>query len=73
MTRLAQLAFLLTAAGFQTVLADSDVAQLNKDTFDDFMKEHDLVLAECRFRVSDSLLDVLCDLFLLITAFNACE
>lgn len=25
----------------------SDVTQLKKDTFDDFVKEHDLVLAEC--------------------------
>ena len=26
----------------------SDVTQLNKDTFKDFVKENDLVLAECR-------------------------
>lgn len=29
--------------------ADSDVHSLTKDTFDDFVKTNDLVLAECKF------------------------
>jgi protein disulfide-isomerase A1 len=28
--------------------ADSDVKQLTKDTFDEFVKSNDLVLAECK-------------------------
>ena len=26
----------------------SDVTQLNKDTFNDFVKDHEIVLAECK-------------------------
>lgn len=29
--------------------AASDVTQLNKETFEDFVKTNDLVLAECKF------------------------
>lgn len=36
----------LAAAAFATA---SDVTQLKKDTFDDFIKSNDLVLAECKF------------------------
>lgn len=36
---------LLAAAAVATA---SDVVQLKKDTFDDFIKANDLVLAECR-------------------------
>lgn len=39
---------LLAAAG--AALAASDVHDLTKDTFEPFVKEHDLVLAECMFR-----------------------
>jgi len=31
--------------------AASDVHDLTKDTFEPFMKEHDLVLAECTFAI----------------------
>lgn len=37
---------LLAAAAVATA---SDVIQLKKDTFDDFIKSNDLVLAECKF------------------------
>lgn len=33
--------------GFAALAAASDVHDLTKDTFPDFVKEHDLVLAEC--------------------------
>jgi protein disulfide-isomerase A1 len=36
---------LLAAAAIATA---SDVVQLKKDTFDDFVKTNDLVLAECK-------------------------
>ena len=36
---------LLAAAAVATA---SDVVQLKKDTFDDFVKSNDLVLAECK-------------------------
>lgn len=36
---------LLAAAAIATA---SDVVQLKKDTFDDFVKANDLVLAECK-------------------------
>lgn len=36
---------LLAAAAVATA---SDVIQLKKDTFDEFVKENDLVLAECK-------------------------
>jgi hypothetical protein len=39
----------LTAALFAAIAAASDVHDLKKDTFDSFVKEHDLVLAECEF------------------------
>ena len=38
---------LLAAAAVATA---SDVVQLKKDTFDDFVKANDLVLAECKLR-----------------------
>jgi protein disulfide-isomerase A1 len=31
-----------------TIASASDVASLTKDTFPDFVKENDLVLAECK-------------------------
>jgi hypothetical protein len=37
---------LLAAAAWASA---SDVIQLKKDTFDDFIKSNDLVLAECEF------------------------
>ena len=45
-----RLAFgLLTAfTALTNAEADSDVAQLTKDTFKDFVKTNDLVLAECK-------------------------
>lgn len=39
---------LLAAAAVATA---SDVVQLKKDTFDDFVKTNDLVLAECKFAI----------------------
>lgn len=46
-----RLAYGLLAAFAAVAKADdaSDVAQLTKDTFDDFVKGNDLVLAECKF------------------------
>ncbi|KAJ2906073.1 protein disulfide isomerase [Zalerion maritima] len=44
MNRLGKLAFLFAAASL--AVADSDVTQLTKDNFDEFVKENDLVLAE---------------------------
>lgn len=43
---LAMLAGLLGLAGAADT--ESDVVQLTKDTFDDFVKTNDLVLAECK-------------------------
>ena len=40
---------LLAAAA---VASASDVTQLKKDTFDDFIKTNDLVLAECRLHLA---------------------
>lgn len=40
-----KLAFGLLAAA--SVVSASDVHQLKKDTFDDFIKANDIVLAEC--------------------------
>ena len=40
-----RLAFSLLAAA--AVASASDVTQLKKDTFDDFVKTNDIVLAEC--------------------------
>jgi protein disulfide-isomerase A1 len=37
----------ITAALFAAIAAASDVHDLKKDTFESFIKEHDLVLAEC--------------------------
>lgn len=34
--------------GLAAVAAASDVHELGKDTFNDFVKENDLVLAECK-------------------------
>jgi protein disulfide-isomerase A1 len=34
--------------GLAAVAAASDVASLTKDTFPDFVKDNDLVLAECK-------------------------
>lgn len=42
---------LLAAAAVATA---SDVVQLKKDTFDDFVKSNDLVLAECKPSVASS-------------------
>ena len=44
-----RLALSLLAAMAGVATAESDVAQLTKDTFNDFVKENDLVLAECKF------------------------
>lgn len=38
----------LMAALAAVASAESDVAQLTQDTFDDFVKSNDLVLAECK-------------------------
>lgn len=38
---------LLAAAAGVSAADASDVTQLNKDTFNDFVKANDLVLAEC--------------------------
>lgn len=43
------LGLLAAALGVSAADAASDVTQLNKDTFDDFVKSNDLVLAECEF------------------------
>ncbi len=42
---------LLAAAAVATA---SDVVQLKKDTFDDFVKANDLVLAECKLPTRQS-------------------
>jgi protein disulfide-isomerase A1 len=34
--------------GLAAVVSASDVSSLTKDTFSDFVKENDLVLAECK-------------------------
>jgi protein disulfide-isomerase A1 len=36
--------------GLAALAAASDVHDLTKDTFEDFVKENDLVLAECEYR-----------------------
>jgi hypothetical protein len=41
------LGLLAALAGLVSADGDSDVAQLTKDTFGDFVKDNDLVLAEC--------------------------
>lgn len=41
---------LICAALFAAFVGASDVHDLKADTFKDFIKEHDLVLAECKFR-----------------------
>jgi protein disulfide-isomerase A1 len=38
----------LLAAAAVASASDSDVTQLNKDTFNDFINSNDLVLAECK-------------------------
>lgn len=38
---------LATLATFANAEGESDVHQLTKDTFDDFVKANDIVLAEC--------------------------
>lgn len=40
---------ILLSLGLLAVAAASDVHELKKDTFKDFVKDHDLVLAECRW------------------------
>lgn len=40
----------LIALLFAAVAAASDVTELKKDTFDGFIKENDLVLAECTLK-----------------------
>ena len=47
-----KLAFGLLAAA--AVASASDVTQLKKDTFDDFVKTNDIVLAECKLQQSAS-------------------
>lgn len=37
-------------AAFAKAEGESDVAQLTKDTFDDFVKGNELVLAECKLQ-----------------------
>lgn len=49
-----RLALSLLAAMAGVATAESDVAQLTKDTFNDFVKENDLVLAECKFSFQSS-------------------
>lgn len=39
---------LAALAGFASAEGDSDVHQLTQDTFGDFVKANDLVLAECK-------------------------
>jgi len=39
---------LALGAALAAVASASDVASLNKDTFPDFVKDNDLVLAECK-------------------------
>jgi protein disulfide-isomerase A1 len=43
---------LALAAAVVSAEGDSDVVQLKKDTFDDFIKANDLVLAECQYRTA---------------------
>ncbi len=43
------LGLLAAAAVSSAADAASDVAQLNKETFEDFVKTNDLVLAECTY------------------------
>lgn len=38
--------------GLAALAAASDVHDLTKDSFEPFVKEHDLVLAECKFLYS---------------------
>lgn len=40
---------LLALGGLLALASASDVHELKKDTFKDFVKENDLVLAECKF------------------------
>jgi len=39
---------LLLSLGLLALATASDVHELKKDTFNDFVKDHDLVLAECK-------------------------
>jgi hypothetical protein len=48
----------ILALGLAALAAASDVHDLKKDTFKDFIKENDLVLAECAYP-SSSLLPLL--------------
>jgi protein disulfide-isomerase A1 len=41
-------AVLAALAGFASAEGESDVHQLTQDTFGDFVKANDLVLAECK-------------------------
>ena len=43
---------LAALAGFVSAEGDTDVHQLTQDTFGDFVKANDLVLAECEFPMS---------------------
>jgi hypothetical protein len=58
----------LVAAFAAYVQADSDVTQLTKDTFADFVKANDLVLAECKclFLENPAVLGSIADLVLLL-------
>ena len=47
MKRFGSLAFLLATAS--RVAAEGDVIALTKDNFSDYIRENDLVLAECKF------------------------
>jgi protein disulfide-isomerase A1 len=47
-----RLACALMGALAAVATAESDVTQLTKDTFDDFIKTNDLVLAECMCSLS---------------------
>lgn len=40
---------LICAALFAAFVGASDVHDLKADTFKDFIKDHDLVLAECKY------------------------
>lgn len=39
----------LLTLGLLALASASDVHELKKDTFKDFVKDHDLILAECEF------------------------
>lgn len=49
--------------GLAAVAAASDVATLTKDTFPDFVKDNDLVLAECKYSPASAQSPLLINVF----------